>query len=51
MASVEIQALMVAHQASEQLVAAMVCNYETNIDDGFWKFEEVQSISEAFGSK
>jgi CubicO group peptidase (beta-lactamase class C family) len=33
----------------EHLVVAMVCNYETNING--WKFEEVQSIAEAFVSK
>ena len=28
---------------------AMVCNYETNNND--WKFEEKQSIAEAFASQ
>ena len=33
----------------EHLVIAMVCNYET--DSNGWKFEEVQSIAEAFVSQ
>ena len=33
----------------EHLVVAMVCNYETNSNK--WKFEEVQSIAEAFEGK
>lgn len=33
----------------ERLVVAMVCNYETNSNK--WKFEEVQSIAEAFEGK
>ena len=33
----------------EHLVVAMVCNYESNGNG--WKFEEVQSIAEAFESK
>ena len=33
----------------EHLVVAMVCNYETNSNK--WKFEEVQSIAEAFDGK
>ena len=35
--------------ADEHLVVAMVCNYESNSNG--WKFEEVQSIAEAFASK
>jgi hypothetical protein len=33
----------------EHLVVATVCNYET--DSNGWKFEEVQSIAEAFENK
>lgn len=35
----------------QRLVVAMVCNYDTDIDINLWKYEEVQSIAEAFDGK